>query len=333
MIPPDHQLGRLRDRVFSDVQAPLSPITPFFPLCELRFRSLMRVTPESNLLAIMPPKVNLSSGKKTREIQYVCLSDMHLGEEDSLLTNLKTASTEVDPFQPSPVMIQLVECIKALLKGQSAKPTLVLNGDILEMALTTDNQAAMVFERFVELIMPDGGELFDRVIYIPGNHDHHLWESARETQYVNFIAQIAPGSPLDIPWHTTNLFVDKDKDLKFLESLLNNMDLAFCLSGEYRRNIAGFKGRYLFRTADGAVAASAVFDRGNMRVRKEGIGDWNVRVTFRDAEGLRAFLFSKNQDILDSILRNDVEVDGNLNYVYKLGFMARELTRRLGLAG
>ena len=213
MIPPDHQLGRLRDRVFSDVQAPLSPITPFFPLCELRFRSLMRVTPESNLLAIMPPKVNLSSGKKTREIQYVCLSDMHLGEEDSLLTNLKTASTEVDPFQPSPVMIQLVECIKALLKGQSAKPTLVLNGDILEMALTTDNQAAMVFERFVELIMPDGGELFDRVIYIPGNHDHHLWESARETQYVNFIAQIAPGSPLDIPWHTTNLFVDKDKDL------------------------------------------------------------------------------------------------------------------------
>ena len=120
---------------------------------------------------------------------------------------------------------------------------------------------------------------------------------------------------------------------KFLESLLNGMDLAFCLSGEYRRNIAGVKGRYLFRTADGAVAASAVFDRGNMRVRKEGIGDWNVRVTFRDAEGLRAFLFSKNQDILDSILRNDVEVDGNLNYVYKLGFMARELTRRLGLAG
>jgi len=68
-------------------------------------------------------------------------------------------------------------------------------------------------------------------------------------------------------------------------------------------------------------------------VRKEEIGDWNVRVTFRNAEGLRAFLLSKNQDILDSILRNDVEVDGNLNYIYKLGFMARELTRRLGLAG
>lgn len=120
---------------------------------------------------------------------------------------------------------------------------------------------------------------------------------------------------------------------KFLESLLNGMDLAFCLSGEYRRNIEGFRGRYLFRIVDGAVAASAVFDSGNMHVRKEGISDWNVRVTFRNAEGLRAFLFSKNQDILDSILRNDVEVDGNLNYIYKLGFMARELTRRFGLGG
>lgn len=120
---------------------------------------------------------------------------------------------------------------------------------------------------------------------------------------------------------------------KFLESLLTGMDLAFCLSGEYRRNIKGFRGRYLFRTADGGVVASAVFDNGNMQVRKEGIGDWNVRVTFRDAVGLKAFLLSKNQDILDSILRNDVEVDGNLNYIYKFGFMARELTRRLGLAG
>ena len=146
------------------------------------------------------------------EIRYVCLSDMHLGEEDSLLTNLKTASTELDPFKPSPVMVQLVECIKALLKGQSTKPTLVLNGDILEMALTTDNLAAMVFERFIELVMPAGRELFDRIVYIPGNHDHHLWESARETQYVNFVSKIAPGSQLEIPWHTTNVFVDKDKD-------------------------------------------------------------------------------------------------------------------------
>jgi len=70
---------------------------------------------------------------------------MHLGEEDSLLTNLKTASTDPDPSQASPVLKQLVECLNALISHNESpgKPTLILNGDILELALTTDNQAAM----------------------------------------------------------------------------------------------------------------------------------------------------------------------------------------------
>lgn len=143
------------------------------------------------------------------EIRYISLSDMHLGDEDSLLTNLQTASSEPDPFQPSPVMIQLVECIKVLIGKNKEKPSLILNGDILELALATDDMAAMVFERFIELIMPPGGELFENIVYIPGNHDHHLWESARETQYVNFIATIDPGKKLDIPWHTTNIFLEQ----------------------------------------------------------------------------------------------------------------------------
>ena len=33
------------------------------------------------------------------------------------------------------------------------KPTLVLNGDILEMALTDTNKAAMVFDRFIALAL------------------------------------------------------------------------------------------------------------------------------------------------------------------------------------
>lgn len=49
------------------------------------------------------------------DIRYVCLSDMHLGEEDSLLTNLKVASTDMDPTQASPVMIGLVECLRHLI--------------------------------------------------------------------------------------------------------------------------------------------------------------------------------------------------------------------------
>jgi hypothetical protein len=68
-----------------------------------------------------------------------------------------------------------------------------------------------------------------------------------------------------------------------------------------------------------------------MKVHKKDVDKWNVRITFKDAPALHAFLFSKNQDILDSLLRNEVEVDGNLNYIHKFGFMARDLIRRLGV--
>lgn len=145
------------------------------------------------------------------DIRYVCLSDMHLGEEDSLLSNLKTACPEVDPTEPSPVMTHLVKCLDYLIsKNEHAKrPTLLLNGDILELALTPMNISAMVFERFVELTMAPGKELFEKIVYIPGNHDHHLWEIARESQYVRYMNSKKPGDPLNIPWHTTNLFIEE----------------------------------------------------------------------------------------------------------------------------
>lgn len=164
-------------------------------------------------------------------ISYVCMSDMHLGEEDGLLTNLKTGSTDTESTQPSPVMVQLVECLRELISKneEGKKPILILNGDILELALTTTNHAAMVFERFIELIMPADKELFERIIYIPGNHDHHIWELARETQYVNYIIKPEMTNPdigkrLPIPWHTTNMFVENDPNpvpSYFLTKLVN----------------------------------------------------------------------------------------------------------------
>jgi len=118
---------------------------------------------------------------------------------------------------------------------------------------------------------------------------------------------------------------------KFLELLLGGMDIAFNLSKAYRKNIQQFKGRYLFRTADGMVAASALFENGNLKVRKDAVDDWDIRITFKDSKALLSYIFSENQDILDSLLANEVEVDGNLNYIYKFGFMARDLSHRLGV--
>ena len=59
-------------------------------------------------------------------VRYVCLSDLHLGEEDSLLTNLTDGGTGRLTV-PSPALKLLAECIAEILKHNSsgsAKPTL-----------------------------------------------------------------------------------------------------------------------------------------------------------------------------------------------------------------
>lgn len=117
---------------------------------------------------------------------------------------------------------------------------------------------------------------------------------------------------------------------KFLEILLKGMDLAFCLSKGYRKNIENFDAKYLFSSADNTVAASAIFRNNDMEVKEEAINDWDTKVTFKNAKALRTFLFSKDHDILNSILANEVEVSGNLNLLFKFGFLAKDLQHRAG---
>jgi hypothetical protein len=118
---------------------------------------------------------------------------------------------------------------------------------------------------------------------------------------------------------------------KFLEALLFAMELAFILLRSYRRNIKHFSASYAFGTSDGRVAATARFAGGHMHVLDEAIQPANATVMFATPAALRNFLFSQGQDIIESMLANEVEVDGNLNYVYKFGFLARDLTLRLGI--
>lgn len=118
---------------------------------------------------------------------------------------------------------------------------------------------------------------------------------------------------------------------QFLELLLRGMELSFCLLKGYRENLEGFAGTYVFSTGDGRVGCSAMFSDGDMDVDPNPKPSYEVRVSFKDAKALWRFLLAENQDILDSILANDVDVDGNLNYIYRFGFLARDLQHRLGV--
>jgi UDP-2,3-diacylglucosamine pyrophosphatase LpxH len=145
------------------------------------------------------------------DIRYVCLSDVHLGEEDSLLTNVDPQTGEAAPHAASPVLLQLAACFRELLKHNAAdasKPTLILNGDILELALCREDLAIQAFAQFVSQLMSEEGGLFGEIVFIPGNHDHHLWEIARETQYLNYMRRLPSLEELQPAWHTTKVFMD-----------------------------------------------------------------------------------------------------------------------------
>jgi hypothetical protein len=117
----------------------------------------------------------------------------------------------------------------------------------------------------------------------------------------------------------------------FLETLLRIMGLVFLLDKDYGKNIDGFVARYSFRSRDGRIAASAVFDGDRMKVKRGALEETNVTVTFRDGKALKEYLFSDNPDIIGSILDNSVTYDGNLNYLAKFAYMARNLQLRYAL--
>jgi hypothetical protein len=149
------------------------------------------------------------------DIRYVCLSDVHFGAENSILSGLVRNDVIVDTTTASPVLDRLVDALTTLIEAnedKTRKPTLILNGDILELALASDNVALMVFELFLDRIFPRTGQpLFDStILYQVGNHDHHLWETARELQYAHLLRELAPDARLPIPWHTTKLYYRED---------------------------------------------------------------------------------------------------------------------------
>jgi len=112
---------------------------------------------------------------------------------------------------------------------------------------------------------------------------------------------------------------------EFLELLLKAMGLVFLIDKDFRRNIENFNGRYLFCSKDRSITVAAIFEDGKLKVCEEAIENTNMTVTFKNAKALMGFLLSPKPDILGSMLRQDVAVDGNLNYLYKFAFMAKRL--------
>ncbi|CAD7775080.1 MAG: hypothetical protein KIIPBIDF_00638 [Candidatus Methanoperedenaceae archaeon GB50] len=115
----------------------------------------------------------------------------------------------------------------------------------------------------------------------------------------------------------------------FLEVLLLFMKLKFMFDPSYRKNIENFKGRYQFRSRDGRITVLVELDNGKMDIKETLSEDVDVTVIFKDGRSLMNFLLSRNKDILRGLLNNEINVNGNLNYIYKFAFMANHLQLEL----
>lgn len=144
---------------------------------------------------------------------WVCLSDLHLGAENSVLSNLPPGSLTVDPGEAGTVLEALAACLRALVDELAEQPpTLVLNGDVMEMALASEEVATRSFDRLIDVTFGEQTQLFDEtVVYVPGNHDHHVWEATREKQYATYVARTPRDQPLERPPHVTQLFQPLDE--------------------------------------------------------------------------------------------------------------------------
>ncbi len=118
---------------------------------------------------------------------------------------------------------------------------------------------------------------------------------------------------------------------EFLELLLKVIGFALRYDPEYRRNVEGFRGSYVFRSEDDRIVVSAVFADGRLEVHENAVPNPNITVIFKDGGALCRFLLSKNPDVFAFVLRNELNYEGNLNYVLRFGYLARRLKLELGV--
>jgi len=111
---------------------------------------------------------------------------------------------------------------------------------------------------------------------------------------------------------------------EFLKLLFGFMAAALVVDPDLRRH-AQYRGRYVFRSRDGTISLGVFMDGGLLRVSERPPPSPHATVIFRDGRALMRSLMSAEPDLLGALLRQDVSLEGNLNYVYRLAYLARRL--------
>lgn len=118
---------------------------------------------------------------------------------------------------------------------------------------------------------------------------------------------------------------------KLLYFALEAMSMMLKLNKKFRGNIENFEAKYSFSSSDGKMGVSALFDNDKMKVVDKESGEHTVSVTFKNGIVMAKFLFSPDPDIISGLLDNKLTLDGNMNYIFKFIYMARQIPEYLGI--
>jgi UDP-2,3-diacylglucosamine pyrophosphatase LpxH len=125
-------------------------------------------------------------------LRYVCLSDLHLGADYSVLTHMNDDG-KISLLEPSATLAALGPALREHVRALSGPelPSLVLMGDVLDLGLSRTGAVAQAFKRFIEALFPAGvpPAFSPRVLCVPGNHDHHLWRSAQDQYFLDHLGE------------------------------------------------------------------------------------------------------------------------------------------------
>jgi UDP-2,3-diacylglucosamine pyrophosphatase LpxH len=143
----------------------------------------------------------------------VCISDLHLGALNSLLTNVTPGGERVDSSAASPVLTALCDCLRSLRQPGQDPPELIVLGDLFELALTAPEDAASTFSQFITALRPGTPDaaIAPALRFVPGNHDHHLWTRASDDRYLRLLQLDPAAIPGPRDRHATHLLPSNDR--------------------------------------------------------------------------------------------------------------------------
>ncbi|GEM_PF-730287 len=134
----------------------------------------------------------------------IAMSDLHLGSPESFL------------HSNSPFYEKNRNALLELLRILGPREELIINGDFLELAITGHDAIYRDVKSFFSILSEAGP--YDRIVYIPGNHDHHFWRSLVELMNIdgNILKGIdPPGRELYLYCFVDARFSSKDKNLPY----------------------------------------------------------------------------------------------------------------------